>query len=309
MRRARDRQMDVSSWYSPCDLLLGAALGERVFRSSCDLPRPDYDYGAQSDLRRSAQIQPRARVVGRELTMHRAFVAACSIVLLVGCKSRSPAASVADPTEPMAWGHLSDALLELGDLERAERAAQTMMDLKPDLPAYSRASYFQWLGGDVRAAVESARLAIDAGGDRENAEPRAWSLVQAAMLFWHVGDYDGADAGFEQALAVVRDYPPALVGRGRVAMAHGDASRAADFFRRAHERSPLVETAWLLGDALETEGDAQGAQASFARAERDGKRSDRRTLSLLYSTRDEKPSDALRLGEEERTTRGEPYTD
>ncbi len=32
--------------------------------------------------------------------MHRAFVAACSIVLLVGCKSRSPAASVAPATEP-----------------------------------------------------------------------------------------------------------------------------------------------------------------------------------------------------------------
>jgi tetratricopeptide (TPR) repeat protein len=215
----------------------------------------------------------------------------------------------ADPADPMAWGSLSDALFELGDLERADRAAQTMMDLKPSLPAYTRASYFQWLAGDVRGAVESARLAIDAGGDRDNAEPRAWSLVQAAMLFWHVGDYDGADAGFEQALAVIRDYPPALVGRGRVAMAHGDASWAVDFFRRAHERSPLVETAWLLGDALEAKGDETGAGAIFARAERDGTRTDRRTLSLLYSTRDEKPHEALRLAEEERATRGDPYTD
>src|SRR5258706_5860148 len=92
-------------------------------------------------------------------------------------------------------------------------------------------------------------------------------------------------------------------------MAHGDPSRAVDFFRRAHERSPLVETAWLLGDALEAEGDAQGAEAIFSRAERDGKRGDRRTLSLFYSTRDERPSDALRLAEEERATRGDPYTD
>jgi tetratricopeptide (TPR) repeat protein len=214
-----------------------------------------------------------------------------------------------DPTDPMAWGNLSDALLELGDLDRAERAAQSMMDLKPDLPAYSRASYFQWIGGDLRGAVESARLAIDAAGDRDNAEPRAWMLVQAAMLFWHAGDYEGADAGFEQALAVVRDYPPALVGRGRIAMARGDASRAADFFQRAHERSPLVETAWLLGDALEAKGDANGALEAFARAERDGKRSDRRTLSLMYSTRGTHPDEALRLAEEERRTRGDVYTE
>jgi tetratricopeptide (TPR) repeat protein len=215
----------------------------------------------------------------------------------------------ADPADPMAWGNLSDALLELGELERADRATQTMMNLKPSLPAYVRASYFQWLSGDVKSAVESARLAIDAGGDPENAEPRAWALVHAATLFWHVGDYDGADAGFEQALAVVRDYPPALVGRGRVAMARGDATRAADLFRRAHERSPLVETAWLLGDALEARGDGKGAEEAFARAERDGKRSDRRALSFMQSTRDTKPEEALRLAQDERATRGDPYTD
>jgi tetratricopeptide (TPR) repeat protein len=215
----------------------------------------------------------------------------------------------ADPSDAMGWGNLSDALLELGDLEGAQRAAQAMTDLKPGLPGYLRVSYLQWLSGDVRSAIESARLAIDSGGDPESAEPRAWALVHAATLFWHIGDYEGADAGFEQALAVMRDYPPALVGRGRVALARGDASAAAAFFRRAHEQSPLVETAWLLGDALETLGDAKGAGEAFARAERDGKRSDPRTLSFLYSTRSAEPNEALRLAEEERAKRGDPYTD
>ena len=62
-------------------------------------------------------------------------------------------------------------------------------------------------------------LAIDAGGSQTDREPVAWVLVQAAMLFWHRGDYEGADAGFKQAFELVRGYPPALVGRGRVAMA------------------------------------------------------------------------------------------
>ena len=96
--------------------------------------------------------------------------------------------------DPMAYGNLSDALLELGRFDEAARAAQTMMDLKPNLPSYGRASYLRWLQGDTKGAKESARLAIDAGRDPRDPEPRAWMLVQAAMIFWHEGDYDGADA-------------------------------------------------------------------------------------------------------------------
>jgi tetratricopeptide (TPR) repeat protein len=214
-----------------------------------------------------------------------------------------------DPDAAFAWGSLSDALLELGELEEADRAAQKMMDLKPNLGSYSRVSYFQWLAGNTRAAIESARLAIDAAGDPQSPEPRAWVLVQAAMLFWHRGDYAGADAGFRQALEVVREYPAALVGRGRVAMAQGDAVRAASFYDRALSASPLVETAWLLGEARELAGDAEGAQRAFARAEKEGKSGDRRTLSLMYSTRKTKAVDALQLAEQERAARGDIATE
>jgi tetratricopeptide (TPR) repeat protein len=162
----------------------------------------------------------------------------------------------ADPEAVSAWGSLSDALLELGDIEEADRAAQRMMELKPNLASYSRVSYFQWLAGNIPGAIESARLAIDAAGDPGNAEARAWVIVHAAMLFWHRGDYAGADAGFRQALEVVSGYPPALVGRGRVAMAEGDAAQAAAHYERAFRTSPLVETAWLLGEARELVGDA-----------------------------------------------------
>jgi tetratricopeptide (TPR) repeat protein len=214
-----------------------------------------------------------------------------------------------DPDAVSAWGTLSDALFELGDLEEADRAAQRMMDLKPSLSSYGRVSYFQWLAGNVRGALESARLAVDAGGDPQNPEPRAWVLVQTAMLFWHAGDYPGADAGFRQALEVVSEYPPALVGRGRIAMAEGDAARAAAFYDRAWRASPLVETAWLLGEARELTGDDEGARRAFAHAEKEGRASDRRTLSLMYSTRKTNVAEALRLAEVERTTRGDIYTD
>jgi tetratricopeptide (TPR) repeat protein len=214
-----------------------------------------------------------------------------------------------DPEAVSAWGSLSDALLELGELEEADRSAQRMMDLKPNLASYSRVSYFQWLAGNTGAALESARLAIDAGGDPQNAEPRAWAIVQAAMLFWHHGDYAGADAGFRQALEVVSDYPPALVGRGRVAMAEGHPTQAAAHYERAFRASPLVETAWLLGEARELTGDDEGARRAFTHAEKEGKASDRRTLSLMYSSRKTNAAEALRLAEQERATRGDVYTE
>jgi tetratricopeptide (TPR) repeat protein len=215
----------------------------------------------------------------------------------------------ADHDNHLAWGTLSDALLELGDLEQADEAAQRMMDLKPSLPSYARVSYFQWLAGNTPSAVESIRLAIDAGRDPKHPEPQAWALVQAAMLFWQKGDYDGADAGFARALEILSDYPPALVGRGRVAMARDDAKLAARLYESAYLKTPLTETAWLLGEARALSGDQQGAEEAYAWAETEGQRADRRTLSLMYSARSIRAVDALRLAETERRTRGDIYTE
>ncbi len=214
------------------------------------------------------------------------------------------------PEDPMGYGSLSDALLELGRFDEASAATQKMVDLKPNLASYSRASYIDWLRGDVDGALESARLAIDSGGDRADPEPRAWQLVQTATVFWQKGDYAGADAGFDLAMDKgMADYPPALVGKARSALARGDGKRAAELLDRAWTRSRLVQTAWLLGDARAMAGDAEGAAKAYALVEQDGARTDRRTLSLYYSTKNVQPEKALALAEEERKVRGGVYTE
>jgi tetratricopeptide (TPR) repeat protein len=215
---------------------------------------------------------------------------------------------LAHPDDPMGYGSLSDALLELGRFDDAAAAVQKMVDLKPNLPSYSRVAYIHWLKGEGDEALEAARLAIDAGSDPRDPEPAAWQLVQTAMMFWHKGDYAGADAGFDLALARMPEYPPALVGKGRDAMARGEGTRAAELLARAFAGSPLVETAWLLGDARTLSGDAEGALRAYAEVEKEGRLGDRRTLSLYYSTRDEKADRALALVEAERKARGDLYT-
>lgn len=212
------------------------------------------------------------------------------------------------PDDILALATLSDALLELGRYDEALEAAQKMNDLKPGLPAYSRASYLRWLRGDVAGAKEVAHKAIDAHDPRDP-EPWAWVTVQAAMIFWHEGDYKGADKGFDVALGAVHDYPPALVGKGRVALATGDAAAAAALFDRAYKASPLVETAWLLGDARAAAGDTKGAEEAYAEVERRGRAGDGRTLALFYATKGRSPDEALRLAEAERKTRDDLYTE
>jgi tetratricopeptide (TPR) repeat protein len=211
------------------------------------------------------------------------------------------------PDDLLALGALSDALLEQGRFDEAKAAVARMMDLKPGYAAYARASWLRWLTGDADGAIELMRLAIDAA-DLRDPEPRAWAIAQAALYFWHRGDLRGADAGFDLALRTLDGYPPALVGKARVAIATGDPARAVKLLERAWAASPLPETEWLLADARTLAGDAKGAAEAEARVVRQGARGDPRTLSLFDSVRDRDRGEALRLAREERRTRGDVHT-
>jgi tetratricopeptide (TPR) repeat protein len=213
------------------------------------------------------------------------------------------------PMDLMALGTLSDAYLEVGRYDEAITAAQKMMDLKPSLPSYTRASYLAWLRGDEQTALENIHEAIDAGRDPKDPEPRCWVMVQAAMIFWHKGDYAGADAGFDAALKECSDYPPALVGRGRVALGNGDFARAREALELAFKESPLVETTWLLGDARQAAGDAAGAAQAYADVVKRGRLGDPRTLAQFYATKNRDADEAVKLAEAELKVRGGPYTD
>lgn len=209
----------------------------------------------------------------------------------------------------VALGVKSDACLELGRFDDAVKAAQRMVDIKPNLPAYVRASYLKWLHGQNDEAKRVARLAIDAGKDPHDPEPGAWAIVQSAMIFWSEGDYGGADAGFDLALTKLKDFPPALVGKGRAALARGDAKAAALHLSRAFEQSPLVETAWYLADARAAAGDTDGAAKAIAEVERRGRQSDHRSLALFFAVKNRNGGEAVQLAEAEKKTRGDVWTE
>lgn len=293
--RARREPFKAESW---------VALGHEWVRDARETPRPGFYMNANNSAEAALAIEPG----------NRAALGLQSLVLLNDhrfeeARRIGQQMVVGNPQDPLGWGILSDAFLELGQIEEANRAAQRMMDLKPNLPSYSRASYLLWLRGDVHGAKESARLAVDSGTNPRDPEPRAWQIVQTAMIFWHEGDYPGAEAGFELALKELPGYPPALAGLGRTALSAGNPKRAEELLERAWQASPLIETAWLLGDAREAAGDEKGARESYDRVVRDGSTLDPRTLALFLATKNRDAEQAVQLAAAELNARKDIYTE
>lgn len=216
----------------------------RKARGSTD---PGFYFNAKSCAQLALHLQPKLAAAE-----HLLAAALLSDHKFAEVKALAQAIVQRDEDDQPAWGLLSDARLELGDMDGAMDAAQRMVDIKPNLPSYARAAHLMWLQGDSSAAKRTYQKAIAAGAEQQDKEPRAWVVCEAARVFYLEGDYAGADAGYKTALSWQAGYPPALVGRGRVAMAQGKWKTAADYFRRAYEQTPLIRTAGLWFTALVT---------------------------------------------------------
>jgi tetratricopeptide (TPR) repeat protein len=183
-----------------------------------------------------------------------------------------------------------------------------MMNDKPSLPSYSRMSYLAWLAGRTTEAKELMRKAIDAGRSSRDREPGTWAILQAALYFWHEGDYEGALAGTQMALRYFPDYAPALVAHGRVLLSLQRYQKAADAFAQAMQRSPQAQTAMLLGDAYTALQQTTNAQQAYQKAETLARQTDPRTLALLLSNQKRRLSDAMDAAKAEYAKRQDIYT-
>lgn len=200
--------------------------------------------------------------------------------------------------QPIFFGLLGDAEMEVGRYAEAEAAYQRMIDLRPNLASYSRGSWMRWLLGDVEGAVDLARRAVEAGSPRVP-EELAWTIVQLGHLELAQGHLAEAKADYENALRTFPNHPPALDGRGRVKQFEGDLPGAIADLTAAVEGATTTEHLIHLGDAQEAAGRAADAAATYARAERAGRRSDPRALAMYYADRDREHEAAVTLARRE----------
>ncbi|PWU14036.1 MAG: hypothetical protein C5B50_18080 [Verrucomicrobia bacterium] len=205
------------------------------------------------------------------------------------------------------YGLLGDCLMEQGRLGEAEAAYQRMADIKPDLYAYTRAAHMRWLKGDLTGAIEVMEMATQAVSARD-AEPAAWVFTRMALYQLQAGELAKCRQYCDAALAFQKDYPPALLARGRLLLAQEKFGEAAEALGLAAKLNPLPEYQWALAEALRAANRTSEAEAVERKLEARGAAADPRTLALFLATRGVSVPKAIKLAQAELETRGDVFT-
>lgn len=177
--------------------------------------------------------------------------------LALGRRARRLAPEAAGPLPVIV-----DALVELGRYGDAGRELQALLDRKPGLPAYARASYFRELHGDLPGAVAAMRLAVSAG----SATPEGVAYVQTLLGTLEVarGRLGAARAAYRSALGAQSSYPAALAGLAQTDAALGRPRRAIAALRRVVDRLPLPQYVIALGETELAAGRSGAARRDLA---------------------------------------------
>ena len=208
---------------------------------------------------------------------------------------------------PFEYGLLGDVLMEQGQLAEATEAYQTMIDLRPDLQSYARGAHIRWLKGSLAGAVALMELAASAASPVD-AESAAWLNTRLAFYHLQADDSRAAQRVCDAALEFQKDYPPALLLRGRILLAEGETAAAIGPLERATQLNPLPEYQWTLAEALRAEGRDREAFALEKELRRTGAAADPRTFALFLATRGDQPDTAVRLAQAELNQRGDVFT-
>jgi tetratricopeptide (TPR) repeat protein len=168
------------------------------------------------------------------------------------------------PGNAYAGGVAVDALVELGRYPQARVALQGMLDRRPDLSSYSRASYVLELDGNVRLARRALRQAILSGAPA--AENTAWAYLYLGNLEFGVGRYAAAGHAYRTAVRVAPGFIHARAAIAKLAAARGDIVRGIRLLRPVVLRNPLPAYVIALGDMLAAAGRRGEAQQQYALA-------------------------------------------
>ncbi|HEY7226062.1 MAG TPA: tetratricopeptide repeat protein [Micromonosporaceae bacterium] len=152
-----------------------------------------------------------------------------------------------------AYGVLGDAETQLGHRDAATAAIQRMLDLRPGLPAYSRAAYdLEQHGRTDEAQALLQRALADA------AHPTDVAFCQVALgdLAWRTGRLAEAADLYASALRADQSNLAALLGRARVEAADGDVEAALADYATLTRRAPLPAYFLEYADLLQATGSA-----------------------------------------------------
>jgi tetratricopeptide (TPR) repeat protein len=141
-------------------------------------------------------------------------------------------------------------------------AYQKMVNLKPSLASYNRASYVRWLYGDLRNATRYMLMAIRAGSTQP--ENVAWCQSQLGDDYFNAGFVLPARYEYRAALTSFPHYARALAGMAAVEIALGHRRAAVRYYQQAIEVVPLPQYVIGLGDLYASMGNRAAAEKEYA---------------------------------------------
>ena len=218
---------------------LGMSYLERA-RLSSD---PTYYPKAEEAVRRSLEVRP----VDNDQALTALGALANARHDFATARERALAALAINPYSSEAYAVLGDAETQLGHPGAATDAIQRVLDLRPALSGYARASYDLEQRGQVGEATSFMRRALDVALDRHDI---AFCRNQLGDLALNVGDLGTARS--EYAAGLVADPTSVSLRRGqaRLAAMSGHLDEALGGYAVITRRMPtpgyLLEYAELL---------------------------------------------------------------
>jgi tetratricopeptide (TPR) repeat protein len=241
VERARQRLRLV-----PGDWRTWARLGVAYLDRGRATGDPTFFPRAEEAVRRSLALRPRDN--GEAVVARGALANARHD--FAAARADALAAIRADPFDADAYAVLADAETQLGNAAAATAAVQRLLDLRPGLSAYARASYDLEQRGRAAQAAGLMRRALETATDPADI---AFCRTQLGDLAWHAGDHPAAGREYAAGLAADPSSVALQRGRARVAAAQGRTDDAladyADLTSRVPVPGYLLEHAELLRSA------------------------------------------------------------
>ncbi|MFN7944296.1 MAG: tetratricopeptide repeat protein [Blastocatellia bacterium] len=214
-----------------------------------------------------------------------------------------------------AYQMTGDALLELGEYDKADEAYRMMKKSGGGVSVTTRLAHYAWLKGDIAEArrlyTEALQMAVEqVPPSRESV---AWCRWQLGELAFAEGDYETAEKHYTDALTTFPNYFRALAGLGRTKAARGDLAAGIASYERAVSIIPEPLFVAALGDLYQLAGRNKEAAAQFALVEQSGRLSAssgalyNRQLALFYADHDLQPQQAYELAAKEYENRRDIY--
>jgi len=218
------------------------------------------------------------------------------------------------PDAVLVWGYIAESEAALGDYQKAEEAAQWMMNLRPgNVPAYLTGAFLREEWGDIDGAEEFFSKALQQTPPFET-EETAWILTRMGRLLRRSGRPDDAATQLQKALKAYPDYYLSLEELAEVRIAQHRYPEAVELLEKRNGSFPSPSSELLAAQAYEHSGRQGDAAKMYSKFEHDARAqaslpdNDNLELITYYGEHAQQPQEALRIARLEMENRHDVWT-